>query len=97
MSFFKDIKLYQNWQETKKLLLNAKGIVLENSLNQSQIQLLNEFDDYLEYNELGLAFDQLIYLSESIKFPKEVWETMILAATEMKLEAEICKAHLNNE
>ncbi len=67
MRILDDIKMIHNWKKTKDFLLNAKSFVSENPLNEVQIQVLKDFDEFLEYNELGLAYDQLFfYLTQLI-------------------------------
>ena len=96
MGIFDNIKQIQSWKKSKALLLKAKSFISINSLDAAQLQVLKNFDDFLEYNELGLAFDQLVYLSEDINFPTEFWSEMLLAAKEMKLEDEVkrCESYL---
>lgn len=91
MSIWGDTKLIKSWERTSNFLLKAKGFASINSLSKTEIETLKDFDEFLEHNELGLAFEQLIYLAETVDFPKEFWKEMILAAKEMKLEDEIKK------
>jgi len=77
-------------------LLKAKSFTSINSSDELQLQTLKDFDEFIEHNELGLAYDQLIYLSETVPVPKEFWKEMLSAAKEMKLEDEVkrCEALL---
>jgi hypothetical protein len=96
MGIFDNIKQIQSWKKSKAFLLKAKSFISVNLLDEAQLQTLKDFDDFLEYNELGLAFDQFVYLSEDINFPAEFWSEMLLAAKEMKLEDEVkrCESYL---
>ena len=96
MGIFDDIKQFQSWKRSKDFLLKAKSFVLFNLLDEIQMQTIKDFDEFIKHNELGLAFEQLIFLSETINLPIEFWKEMFLAAKEMKLEDEAkkCKLYL---
>ena len=96
MGIFDSIKMIQSWKRTKGFLLKAKSFISVNSLGETEIQTLKYFDEFLEHNELGLAYHQLAYLSETVNFPVKSWKEMLSAAKEMKLEDEIkrCESFL---
>ena len=99
MGIFDAIKQTQSWNRTKVFLLKAKSFFRVNSLNQDQKQILDFFDEFIDHNELGLAYEQLDYLSETVDLPIEFWKEMLCAAKEMKLEEKItrCETFLNYE
>lgn len=99
MSIFDDIKQIQNWKRTKEFLLKAKSFISINLLDEDDVKTLEYFDEFLDHNELGLAYEQLIYLSETVNFPVQFWKEMLLAAKEMKMEDEIkrCESFLKHE
>ncbi len=94
MGILNDIKMFESWSKTEQFLLKAKSFTSKNSSDDGE--LLKDFDEFIEHNELGLAYDQLIYLSESVNFPKDFWKEMLSAAKEMRLEDEIkrCESFL---
>ncbi|MFI7002360.1 MafI family immunity protein [Nocardia sp. NPDC050175] len=64
--------------------------------------------EFLEHNELGLAFDYLVYLGHDLDVPQSYWQHLDHAAHEMRLyspeadkdhraSAEICRLHLEPE
>lgn len=56
---------------------------------------LSEYEEFLEHNELELAFDCLVGLGVDLAVPIEFWTHLDLAAREMKLyTAALDKPHL---
>ena len=45
-----------------------------------------QFIEYLEYNELGLALDEIEAISDSFELPKEFWQCLIGASNAMGLK-----------
>lgn len=84
MSLFADIKQIQSWKRIKSSLLKAKSFVAIQKLDNNQLGKLKDFDEYIDHNELGLAFEQLELLAETIIFPSDFWKEMLSAANEMK-------------
>lgn len=84
-------------------------------LNAAQAQLpnlpnidLSPTREYLEHNELGLAFDSLVHLGHNLDVPHSYWQHLNRAAHEMRLysaeadsdhqaSAHICRLHLQAE
>ncbi|MFF4858263.1 MafI family immunity protein [Streptomyces rubiginosohelvolus] len=46
---------------------------------------LSTTTEFLEHNELGLAFDCLVHLSDDLGLPPSFWQHMDRAAREMRL------------
>jgi 6-pyruvoyl-tetrahydropterin synthase len=76
------------WEEIKRELLEAKNMVLD----------FSRFDEYIEQNELELALDELIEISqyyEQINIPKKFWQKLRKVALLMNIKRQILSG-LNN-
>jgi hypothetical protein len=89
--------MFISWKKSKSFLQNARSYISNDRLDNHQLQILKDFDEYIECNELGLAFDQLEFLAENIDLPVEFWKKMFLAAKQMELEnkAQRCKQYFD--
>ncbi len=86
--------LSANWDEIRRLLLEAGQTVAPDRKRESApapVGLLSgtweEFDEFLEHNELELAWDALAAIAERANAPKACWRQMAKAANLMHLPA----------
>jgi hypothetical protein len=54
-------------------------------LEDEDISLRHRLSEYLDHNELGLAFDELIRLGEFHTAPCDYWQPLLLAAHHMQI------------
>lgn len=77
---------YQHiWDEVTKLLIEARSFLDINNSSVEEIKDSN-FVEYLKYNELELALDELEEISDSFEVPKQFWQCLIKAANLMELK-----------
>ena len=78
-------ELIESWKRTERFLLDARA-QLANHVQALCVEELNEFDDYIDHNELELALDMLdAALEKSAEKSSQVLELMALAAESMGL------------
>lgn len=93
-------ELRESWKRTEEYLDAARA-----DLAGRQDVDLSEVFEYLEHNELGLAFDALVHIGDRREVPFGFWQHLDRAAQEMRLHssnadgfhrgsAEICRRHL---
>lgn len=78
-----DPDLKASWQRTEGFLRSALG-VLPDPVGEG----VRDGIDYLDHNELGLAFDVLVEVGAHQRAPRLFWETLKDASDEMKLTTE---------
>lgn len=80
-----DERLLNSWAITETLLERARQALPEPSDPQrpEYITLLAEYQEYLEHNELGLAFDALEALGHLVPSRKGFWTDLVRAAENM--------------
>jgi len=80
-----DERLLKSWKITEALLEQARQALPEPSDQQrpEYVAILAEYQEYLEHNELGLAFDALEALGHLIPGRKAFWNDLIRAAENM--------------
>jgi hypothetical protein len=84
-----------NWDEIRKLLREAGSHVVPERDNQRASPVpvgalsgsLDEFDEFLDHNELELAWDALAAVAERVNAPPVVWRKLAEAAGLMHLLA----------
>ncbi|OII62951.1 hypothetical protein BJP40_26550 [Streptomyces sp. CC53] len=82
--------LHSSWDRTRRHLAAARTHLA--SLPGVDLSAPAEF---LEYNELGLAFDSLVDLAVDLDLPLAFWQHMDRAAREMRLYSDaLHKPHL---
>ncbi|MFF4215422.1 MafI family immunity protein [Streptomyces nondiastaticus] len=92
--------LQASWNRTRGHL-NAARVHLTGLPNIS----LSATHEFLEHNELGLAFDCLVDLGDALDLPLTFWQHLDRAAREMRLysdalrkphltAADLCRRHL---
>ena len=78
-------ELLQSWKRTEGFLLDSRAHLSQaaEAICESE---LNEFHDFLEHNELGLAFESLVAAFEKSEFESwRVLELLALSAASMQL------------
>jgi hypothetical protein len=80
------------WAEISKLLRNARAELPENAgVSTGGVPrgplagTLKEFEEFLEHNELELAWDALAQVAEQLAAPPSIWQKMERAAKLMQL------------
>lgn len=93
------MSLFKSWEITRKHLLRAAEFFEREKLTSEELLFLESFKEFVEYNELGLAFDDLESLAETALCPKDFWQEMLLAAEQMNLPEAMqrCRGHLQND
>jgi hypothetical protein len=87
-------KYQSSWQKTERLLLEAKAL-LSPEVAAVNAADLRQFDEFLEANELGLAFDWL----KSIAYegmPNCLPLLCLLSAASEEMNLHECLTELNN-
>ncbi|MES2316003.1 MAG: hypothetical protein V4631_00785 [Pseudomonadota bacterium] len=75
--------LLQSWERTEKLLKIASSFLSPTVVKQQENALL-EMAEFLEHNELGLAFDWLKSIAQECQWDSvELLEALVLAAENM--------------
>jgi hypothetical protein len=70
----------EQWKATAELLDTARrGLTDPDDLK------LSLYREFLDHNELGLAFDSLTDVAEAQRAPRSVWEGLVAAADSMQL------------
>jgi hypothetical protein len=83
----------RNWEEIRRLLMEARAALPPGRGDQPAsavpngllVGTLDEFDEFLEHNELELAWDALAEVAERCSAPKECWGKLARAADLMQL------------
>jgi hypothetical protein len=75
-----DRKLQASWARTTASLEVAREL-----LGGERVPGIDDYEDYLAHNELGLAFDVLVEVGASQKARRKFWQAVHEAAIEMKL------------
>lgn len=70
-----------SWARTKEALTEAKA-ALPAVAGTEPLEL---FDNYLEHNELGLAFDVLAFVAAEAEAEEPCWQSLLSAVQEMRL------------
>lgn len=70
--------LQRSWNRTEAHLQRARG-----SLTDPDDESLAWYLEFVEHNELALAFDAMVDVAEKQRAPKDVWESLAAAAAEM--------------
>ena len=73
-------ELEQYWARTRQLLNEAVAFVPVNDY-----QMLKQYSDYLDHNELELAMDELVSVGEEKKYTAEFFKPLRTAAVIMGL------------
>ena len=78
-------RLLNRWKVTEALLERARQALPEPSDQQrpEYVAILGEYQEYLEHNELGLAFDALEALGHVVPSHKGFWKDLVRAAESM--------------
>jgi hypothetical protein len=84
------VELWDSWQRTRGHLNAAREQLTD--LRAADDETVQE---WLDHNELGLAFDTLVDLAHELDVPVAFWEALDRAAQEMHLYADaLRKPHL---
>ena len=76
-------ELLQSWARTERLLKEARDFLSPDILKKHQITLM-QMVDFIEHNELGLAFDWLKSIAQESQWDSvELLNTLVLAAENM--------------
>jgi hypothetical protein len=76
-------ELLQSWARTEQLLKEARDLLSPEVLKENEITLM-QMVDFIEHNELGLAFDWLKSIAEESQWGSvELLNTLVLAAENM--------------
>jgi hypothetical protein len=76
-------ELLHSWARTTELLTKAKAILSPEVAQQHETDLL-EVAEFLDYNELGIAFDWLYSIARESQWDsKALLSTLLLAAENM--------------
>lgn len=75
--------LYASWRRTRRHLATARADISD----QPEADL-SDADDFIEHNELGLAFDCLVEIGDEVNARAEFWRALDGAAREMGLYEE---------
>ena len=73
--------MIESWRRTQQHLLHARDML-------GTERDLPWFDEWVEHNELGLAFDALVAAGESAAAPPDFWNSVRAAAQEMNLTSD---------
>lgn len=79
----------ESWRRTREHLLEARRRLSANLVPGEEGGRLASFEEYLDYNELQLAMEELETIAESHRAPFSFWRQMRHAAEEMQLK-EVC-------
>ncbi|HKV12229.1 MAG TPA: hypothetical protein VJ725_29055, partial [Thermoanaerobaculia bacterium] len=79
--------LHRLWAEVRQRLEAAARLLPNPVRSGDDGGTLAAFYDWLEHNELELAFDELEMLGEANDVPDDYWLQLAAAARAMKLEA----------
>jgi hypothetical protein len=90
------MNLELSWKITRFHLGSARKHLPSSFKENAEGGSLANFEEYLSYNELGLAFDELEMIGMENDCPPEFWRDLIAAAENMELfeEAEKCRGRL---
>ena len=80
-----DPKLIRSWEITRTHLYRALLELPETIADKEARDALAWYHDYLDHNELGLAFEQLYHVGAMTLVPEEFWRHLRLAADNMGL------------
>jgi hypothetical protein len=78
-------ELAASWERTRSHLARAAALLPHPVIESQEGGFLSAYSDFLEHNELGLAFDELRALGSINAVTKEYWAALVAAAIEMKL------------
>lgn len=80
------IKLALGWRVTCKWLRKAQAVIRQECGEEVISHWLNEFEQFIEHNELECALNMLEEACECFSPSPDVWGLMSKAASSMKLE-----------
>jgi hypothetical protein len=80
-----DPRLIRSWEITRTHLNRALLALPETIADKGARDALAEYHEYLDHNELGLAFEQLYHVGAMTLVPEEFWQHLRLAADNMGL------------
>ena len=78
-----DKKLLENWRITTSYLEEAIGHLPHDAVVECEDGSLARCRDWLQHNELGLAFEELDALGRENQVPREYWMALLAAAENM--------------
>jgi hypothetical protein len=79
------LELIETWERTERYLMTARGL-LRADVESAYRDDLAEFADFLNHNELGLAFDYLTSIVREAQWDSiPILDALSLAAQNMKL------------
>jgi hypothetical protein len=76
-----DQPLRRSWERTKRLLEEARRC-----LTDPRDDALGQYRDYVDHNELGLAFEVLVDVADRQHAHASSWQALAAAAAEMRIE-----------
>ena len=77
-------ELLEQWRITEEWLRRASSFIVVNS--SSEDKRLAAFEEYLCYNELGLALEELAEAATHSLQDRRFWDAMAQAAMSLKLD-----------
>lgn len=86
-------ELHAKWKKIERLLRDARALLPVSAKSDAGTigvlsGTLQEFEEFLEHNELGLAWDALASAAEASTTPPGCWEKLAEAAKLMELKDE---------
>jgi len=85
LQFMIDQKLLESWRNTKSHFEKAIRHLPNDAILECEDGSLDKYRDWLQHNELGLAFEELEALGHVNDVPREYWMALRDAAQNMKL------------
>src|SRR5262249_48078654 len=80
-----DPEFIRSWEITRSHLYQALRHLPKTVSNTEARDALTKFNEYLDHNELGLAFEELYHVGTMTSAPEEFWRQLRLAANNMGL------------
>lgn len=78
-------ELQNSWRITQQYLEQAIAHFPDDAPSECEDGSLAGCRDYMQHNELGLAFDELNALGQANSVPQAYWRSLLAAAENMKI------------
>jgi hypothetical protein len=88
-----DAALIKRWKVIETLLRRARGYLPEEPDDPNVARLLQQFTEFIDHNELGLALDTLEEIGEFIHCRGRYWRDLERAALTMDLNERAAAFH----
>lgn len=84
-------ELEESWTRTRSHLGQALALLPANLVESVEGGRLDQYLEWIEHNELGLALDELEGLGEINPVSRQFWAFLLSAALEMKLDEHVTR------